>query len=169
MILYEARIVNAQDYSLAEIEEAELYIHVPFYLMRYEDKIKRSEDITYIEQEIENVINVIENSLRAGEIDVYVADVLQTYAQRILTKIAQKSDSKERLVDKMSGQVIVTLSDVLNEAGQKDGLSQGISQGLESLVKTLKEYVTTPEEVLDKVKKNQQYKGVTLEEIKKFF
>ena len=188
-MLYKARIVNAQDYSLTEIEDAELYVLVPYYLMRYEEEIKNNKNISYVEQEIEHIIHVIQKALDAGKINAYVADLLQTYAQRILLKIAQKSASRERLVEKMSGQVIVTLSDVLYEAGQKDGLSQGfsqgisqglsqgisqgigqgLSQGLQALVNSLKEYVTTPEEMLEKVRKNQQYKDVTLEEIKKYF
>jgi hypothetical protein len=51
--------------------------------------------------------------------------------------------------------------------GLAKGISQGISQGLEALVYTLKDFLSTPEEIFAKVIENPNYSDVTLEQVKK--
>jgi hypothetical protein len=53
------------------------------------------------------------------------------------------------------------------ERGEQIGLAKGISQGLEALVYTLKDFLSTPEEIFAKVIENPNYSDVTFEQVKK--
>lgn len=53
--------------------------------------------------------------------------------------------------------------------GISQGISQGIQQGLVAMIHTLKEFLTTPEEIWHKVIQNPDYSDVTLEQIKQYF
>ena len=53
--------------------------------------------------------------------------------------------------------------------GHSQGLSEGLSEGLSALVSSLREFLTTPEEILARIIQNPKYANVTLEQVKKYF
>ena len=55
------------------------------------------------------------------------------------------------------------------EEEYKLGHSQGLSEGLSALVSSLREFLTTPEEILARIIQNPKYADVTLEQVKKYF
>ena len=53
--------------------------------------------------------------------------------------------------------------------GLSEGLIKGHSEGLEAWIISLKEFLTTPEEILARIVQNPNYADVTLEQVQKYF
>ncbi|MBR1391297.1 MAG: hypothetical protein IJ567_07640, partial [Lachnospiraceae bacterium] len=60
----------------------------------------------------------------------------------------------------------------MNEArseGLIKGRNEGLSQGLEAWIISLKEFLTSPEEIWARIVQNPNYADVTLEQVQKYF
>lgn len=55
------------------------------------------------------------------------------------------------------------------EQGIEQGMRKGIEKGLQVLVSTLKNLLSTPEEIMEQVIRNEEYKDIKLEDIKRYY
>jgi hypothetical protein len=130
---YEVPIVKAQTFSLEELAEGELYMLIPFYLMRYEKQIKSGTDLELVEREIRCLMATIRRLRETGKLSAYQEQELIGYSQKVLLKLAESSNEseKERLVECMSGQVIETEAHLLYVAGKEEGREDGRNEGIQ--------------------------------------
>lgn len=153
VLKYKAPIVKVQTISLKEIIEDELFFLFPFYLMRYEEDIKKTpkllegneiteenfsqwkENVQKIES-VEKAINEVRESLRvcreSGHLTVYQEEELLNYTKRVFLKIVEHSMNKTRLVNYMSGELIETESHKAYTEGISQGKMIGFQEGEQS-------------------------------------
>ena len=152
VLKYKAPIVKVQTISLKEIIEDELFFLFPFYLMRYEEDIKKTpkllegneiteenfsqwkENVQKIES-VEKAINEVRESLRvcreSGHLTVYQEEELLNYTKRVFLKIVEHSMNKTRLVNYMSGELIETESHKAYTEGEMVGFQKGEQSGFQ--------------------------------------
>lgn len=152
VLKYKAPIVKVQTISLKEIIEDELFFLFPFYLMRYEEDIKKTpkilegneiteenfsqwkENVQKIES-VEKAINEVREALKicreSGNLTVYQEEELLNYTKRVFLKIVEHSMNKTRLVNYMSGELIETESHKAYTEGEMVGFQKGEQSGFQ--------------------------------------
>ncbi|MBR1391908.1 MAG: hypothetical protein IJ567_10830 [Lachnospiraceae bacterium] len=115
---------------------------------------------TAIEQAIDFCIqnHILEDFFRARKTEVTKAMTLDYTIERQLelNKLEYESHREEWMNEARSEGLIT-------------GRNEGLSQGLEAWIISLKEFLTTPEEILARIVQNPNYADVTLEQVQKFF
>ena len=129
---YQVPVIKAQEYTLEELFEKKLYICLPYYIMRYENKfhqISRSEEKTgKLLQEFDQMLAELWDKTRQDETGLY-QDLLRLIRKIAEYQLRNETELKERMGNVMGGKVLELPSDKLREA-REQGISQGIEQGI---------------------------------------
>lgn len=150
-VLYQVPCVYEQNFSKEEIFEKKLLLLLPFYVLRFEDKIKCNEPFT---EEFYNEILYISNALNCltkanKETGVY-EDLANLFLKISDYVFRNKKDVKEKVGGIMKGQVLELYSEQMERKGFERGMNEGRLEGMaESAIKFIKNALRTlsPEEV----------------------
>lgn len=152
-ITYRVPAVQVQSYNLDEIFEKQLYIFLPFYIMRYEkdmnaiatDVVRKSALL----EEYEDILERLEKALQ-DEPDVY-QDLLQLMRRVADHQLSKQDCLKEEVAEVMGGKVLPLPSDKLREAAEA-ARAEGKAEGkAESVIQLLAAYGDVPAQVIKRV------------------
>ena len=152
-ITYRVPAVLVQSYNLDEIFEKQLYIFLPFYIMRYEkdmnaiatDVVRKSALL----EEYEDILERLEKALQ-DEPDVY-QDLLQLMRRVADHQLSKQDSLKEEVGAVMGGKVLPLPSDKLREAAEA-ARAEGKAEGkAESVIQLLAAYGDVPEQIIERV------------------
>lgn len=139
-ITYTVPTVLVQDYTLNEIFDKQLYIFLPFYIMRYEkdmsDISASAERKKALLEEYEDIMDRLEEALK-DEPDVY-QDILQLMRKVADYQLSRQDNLKEEVGAVMGGKVLPLPSDKLREeraAGRAEGRYQTLVNAVDNAMK----------------------------------
>lgn len=129
---YKIPAIKVQEYTKDDIFQKRLLFFLPFYIMRYEKKLKSiGEDpvkLTQFVSEFEDIRIQLRKELpKDEETDLYtrLIELIGRIADYILKP---ENDLKERIGDIMGGKVLELETDKILEYGIEQGIEQGIAQ-----------------------------------------
>ena len=133
---YRPEIIEVAAYSLDEIFDKRLLMMLPFYLVRYENVLKKndpdSSELRELLKETKEMIDRLNAQIDGGiEFDVNLVDLIVQIAD-YLCRTADKT--KERIGDAMGGKVLELASDRLRAEGRAEGEARGSIKILAGLV-----------------------------------
>ena len=123
---YRPEIIEVAAYSLDEMFEKKLLMMLPFYLVRYENILKKndpdSSKLRELLKETKEMIDRLNDQTDGGiEFDVNLVDLIVQIAD-YLCRTADKT--KERMDDVMGGKVLELASDRLRAEGRAEGRAE---------------------------------------------
>lgn len=125
-VTYAVPVVKVQDYSEEMIFQKKLLFFLPFYILRYEDRIgeiaESPEETRRLAEEYERLRERMREELSGKDkADCYVrlAELVKRITDYVLR---EKEEVRERVGEVMGGQVIETEADRLLERGREEGL-----------------------------------------------
>ena len=102
---------------------------------------------------------------------VHVQEVLN-----LMTYLTKDNRFREAYEEEWEGEVIHNMCEVLDRieargrnAGLEEGQKEGREEGLSAMITALKAFLVTPEEIWNVVIKNEPYRNVTIQQVKKYF
>lgn len=135
---YNVPVIKAQEYSLDEIFEKELYILLPFYLLRYEKILtgidKREEDQKRIIRDYERINQWLSNKVDIGEFVTY-SDINKLIMRIVEYLMKKEKQTMKGIGDAMGGKVLELYSEQV-EREKQEKVQEGLAQG-EALFATL--------------------------------
>ena len=110
------------DYTLDEMSNKHLYLLYPFYLMRYEHAIKNTPNkYDAIENEAHKVYDNLINAYNIGEISKTELENIMQLCKDVVTELSNNTDIKERLVNVMGTEVLLTAEERGEQRGEQRG------------------------------------------------
>ena len=120
---YSVPVVKVQEYNYEEIIQKDLFLLIPYYIMRYENKTDE-EIMPCIKKEYEELYNGISTAYNNGTLDSYDITNIIEFTEKLVHYIFNNNRDVCKEVDKvMGGQVLETYAD--------KKLKQGIQQGMQ--------------------------------------
>lgn len=139
-----------------KIVEKKLYALVPFYMLRYENKIMKDESYTdALEEDIRYICEHLNQDTEKGILNVDENKDIKYLSNNLIRNVYKEEKEKfaERLVDIMGGNVL-WLPSVAEREGRAQGIAIGENRGISKMTEALKlmKYggCTTVEDLLDK-------------------
>ena len=129
---YIIRTVKVQDYSKEEIFNKNLLFFLPFYILRYEDLLKKScvrEEVKKIEKEYEDIRIKLEKYFAGKDEKNRYMDLTSLIIRVINYVCRDRKEIKERLGDIMGGKVLELESERLMRIGREEGRAEGREEG----------------------------------------
>ncbi len=142
---YAVKVIEIQKYTADEIFRKNLLMMLPFYILRYENKLptgKKSDNKKMQEflKEYENIVKRLGEGLLPKRSEEYTR--LVELIIKISDHICGRSVLKERMRGIMGGKVLVMQIDKVKAAAEAEGMEKGMQQGMQQgTVKTLHELV----------------------------
>lgn len=137
--LYTVPAIRIQEYTKDDIFKKRLLFFLPFYIMRYEKKLKLigsdPAKLTQLVSEFEDIRNRLRKELpKDEETDLYTR--LIELIGRITDYILEtESMLKERIGDVMGGKVLELETDKILKQGIEQGIEKGIEKVIENMLK----------------------------------
>lgn len=136
-VLYKIPVIKVSDYDLSEIFEKKLYLFIPYYLLKYENKIKAKrlsdkEADSIISDLMDMIRKLYENCMDQAQEDLYT-DIMGFTAEILDHMLKSDHRLRERMEDVMGGNILKLRSEELREVreeGMEIGLKQGRDEGL---------------------------------------
>ena len=133
-MLYQAKAVPAQKYTLDEIFERRLYALLPYYILRYENRrteieastTEREQLIKEYEYIADKLIDVIKAGDEAGSVNV-ILDLIKAIADYLLE---EQPETRKGIGETMGGTVLQLASDAILMRGREEGLADGLAKGM---------------------------------------
>lgn len=135
---YQIPVVKNLDYSLEQIFEKQLYMLLPYYILKYEkmakDERKREEISSSLEQDMTDIFKELTRQVKNHVLSDYERTLLYQLIWNISNQVFRKNhDLKERMNDIMGGQVLEFPWDIeyrkqLKEA-QDEARDEGMNEG----------------------------------------
>ncbi len=152
---YTVPVVKVQKYTKEEIFDKNLLFFIPYYILRFEKRLKEIDEQELELQKLVNDYKDIYNRLLGLEalerIDYnYLHDLLSLTA-RLIEVVAKDSVNIKREVVLMGGGKVLEME---SEKIYSDGISQGISQGMAgSIIKFLERVGSLPDTLYNRISK----------------
>ncbi len=129
---YRVPIIKAQDYSIDEIFQKELFFLIPFYLFRFEKEFKQiNSDDTKL-QKLGELYADISHRLEEYPVSERLLYLLGSMTRKVTEHLAYKYENIiEKVGENMIGNILDYPAKTLYNQGVSQGISQGISQGVE--------------------------------------
>lgn len=151
--------LKVRKYTLEEFIDKNLYILVPFYLMRYEHAIKNTPaKYDLIENETNKVYDTIVDAYEDGKITKTECENILVICKDVISVISKNTEIHERLVKTMGNEILLT--------AEERGIAKGIEQGafnmaLENIKNAMKSFSLSFDEVCDKlmIEDKEKYRG----------
>ena len=144
---YQVPIVKNLDYSLEQIFEKQLYMLLPYYVLKYEKKLKnkgeKEEIVGSIEKDMTTIFNELTKQVKNHVLSDYEKNLLYQLIWNVGNQVFSKNQKiKRRMANIMGGQVLEFPWDIeyrkqLKEArdeGFLDGETKGADRKLLSLI-----------------------------------
>lgn len=132
-IIYKVPIVKLKKYGKEEIFQKNLILFLPFYIMRYEEAIKknRMQELERMFIEIDEILTGLEKRRAQTEKKgvYYTVDELFRKINRKIT--GRNSKCQERMDEVMGGHVLELESIKILHQGRAEGHAEGHAQGLD--------------------------------------
>ena len=162
-------------HSLEYLVEKNLYLLLPFYLVRYENAIKNTpKKYDYIEQEAQRVYQTLEKAYDSDALTEIEYTNILLLCKDVVEILSQKTDIQERLVEIMGNEILLTAEErgevrgieIGKEIGKTIGQEIGKTIGafdmaLENIKNAMESFTLSFDEVCDKLKINdrEQYRN----------
>ena len=128
---YDAKNVIIAKYTKEEIMEKDLYPYIPYYILRYEEQIKKQAiSVKFLEEELRYFSDGLLKAVKAGKLDMWEMNNIKAFTNKIIEHFTH-GEKKERLVRVMGGSIITTEADLIHDAGYAEGISRGREEGRE--------------------------------------
>ena len=155
-VAYEVPVIHLQDYTKERIVEKKLYVLIPFFILQYEKELKEQATLqhpAYVPEDFEDTYQYfLQALLNAGErceLTSYDFCNIVQYTKDLINYVAANNYAvKEKAVNIMGGQVMITPADRLISEGEKRGEQLGIQKGT---VEMCKEFGMSLSETIEKV------------------
>ena len=149
-LIHNISFLKVSNYTLDDMSKKHLYLLFPFYLMRYEHAIKNTPNkYDTIENEAYKVYDKLVNAYDNGEISQIELENITQLCRDVVTELSRNTDIKERLVNIMGTEVLLT--------AEQRGMEKGALLAVISCVK----------DGLFSAEIGAQRAGMTLEEFKR--
>ncbi len=130
-INYSVPVIKVQKYNYEEIIQKDLFLLIPYYIMRYENKTDE-EIMPYIKKEYEELYNGISKAYNNDILNSYDMTNIIEFTEKLVHYIFNNNKNICKEVDKvMGGQVLETYADKKLKQGMQQGMQQGIQQGMQ--------------------------------------
>lgn len=175
-IMRTAPVLKVQSYGKKEMFDKKLLFLVPFYVMRFEERMadinKDPRKLSVFKRECQNIYDRLVRLHENGEIDGKHLGILAEMTDGIIKAVTRKADNVRKEVAHMGGYVKRTLTEELIEYGEKQGMKQGMRQAVAVNVERMMRKLDMPFEeackVLDVPEAEwESYRGMVEEEAKK--
>ncbi len=136
---YKPEIIEVAAYDLDEMFDKKLLLMIPFYLIRYENVLKKNDpDDTELQKLLEET-KKISNCLNSQAEGKFEFDVnLMALTKKIANYLCMTADkNKERIGEIMGGKVLELESDRLRAEGRMEGREEGRAEGRAELCRNL--------------------------------
>jgi len=169
-VSYPVMVMKVKEYDIDEIFEKKLLFLIPFYIFSYESGLGQiNEDVTRLRQlrdTFEMINSRLERMCMDETLDRYTKMTICEMAQKVVEALANKfANVKKEVTSVMGGKVLeYKAKDILRQ-----GESKGKEIGLDALVNTLRDMLPDAEAVHEAVIRNEEYRDVTLEQIRKYY
>ena len=119
-------VIKVQEYNYEEIIKKDLFLLIPYYIMRYENKTDE-EIMPYIKKEYEGLYNGISTAYNNGILNSYDITNIIEFTEKLVHYIFNNNRNICKEVDKvMGGQVLETYADKKLKQGMQQGMQQGV-------------------------------------------
>lgn len=173
-VSYPVMVMKVKEYDIDEIFEKNLLFLIPFYIFCYESGLGEiNEDATRLGQlrdTFEMINSRLEQMCMDENLDRYTKMTICEMSQKIIDALANKyANVKKEVAAVMGGKVLEYKAKDILRQGESIGKERGKEIGLDALVNTLRDILPDAEAVHEAVIKNEEYRDVTLEQIKKYY
>ena len=131
---YSIPVVKVQNYSKNEIFDKQLLFFIPYYILKFEDKIetiaKDEAESKKFTAEYMDIYQRLKDLEKKNVIDVDYLYKLVELTGRLVDVVAGNAENLKSEVAIMGGEVLRLKSDEIFEAGISKGISQGLDQGV---------------------------------------
>ena len=170
---YTVPVVKVQNYTKEEIFDKNLLFFIPYYILRFEEDMKRIDseetELKKLAQDYEDIYSKLCALQARNSIDYTYLHDLISLTERLIDVVAKDSQNVKREVIAMGGGKVLEMeSDKILQRGIEQGISQGMSRGIleatmDSIISFLEDYGTVPEEL-----KNEIYSQQDIDKLKKW-
>ena len=131
---YSIPVVKVQNYSKNEIFDKQLLFFIPYYILKFEDKIETiamdEAESKKFTAEYMDIYQRLKDLEKKNVIDVDYLYKLVELTGRLVDVVAGNAENLKSEVAIMGGEVLRLKSDEIFEAGISKGISQGLDQGV---------------------------------------
>ena len=131
---YSIPVVKVQNYSKNEIFDKQLLFFIPYYILKFEDKIETiamdEAESKKFTAEYMDIYQRLKDLEKKNVIDVDYLYKLVELTGRLVDVVAGNAENLKSEVAIMGGEVLRLKSDEIFEAGISKGISQGLGQGI---------------------------------------
>lgn len=158
---YTVPVVKVQNYSKEQIFDKNLLFFIPYYILRFEERLK---EIDSEESELKKLVDDYKDiharllGLEAmDKIDYNYLHDLISLTSRLIEVVARDNENIKREVILMGGGKVLEMeSEKIYNSGVAQGLSQGLSQGIsqgiaESTLLILEDYGDVPDDLRKRI------------------
>ena len=173
-ISYPVMVMKVKEYDIDEIFEKKLLFLIPFYIFSYESGLGQiNEDVTRLRQlrdTFEMINSRLERMCMDETLDRYTKMTICEMAQKVVEALANRyANVKKEVTSVMGGKVLEYKAKDILRQGESKGKEIGKEIGLDALVNTLRDMLPDAESVHEAVIRNEEYRDVTLEQIRKYY
>ena len=139
---YTVPVVKVQNYTKEEIFNKNLLFFIPYYILRFEQRMKEIDkeeaEVQKLVDDYKDIYNRLLGLEALEQIDYnYLYDLI-ALTSRLIEVVARDSDNIKREVTLMGGGKVLEMeSEKIHSDGISQGMSQGISQGIASSIITV--------------------------------
>lgn len=150
---YTVPVVKVQKYTKEEIFDKNLLFFIPYYVLRFEQKLSEKQTDDSVEKEFLEDYADIYKRLKGLEenqtIDYNYLHDLISLTTRLIEVVSKNNPNIMKEVSVMGGGKVLEME---SEKIYNRGLSEGVSQGIsDSIIEFLGEYGEVPESLKDKI------------------
>ncbi len=162
-ILYSVPIVKITDYSKEEIFEKDLIFFIPYYIMKFEKRLKEiNENTDELNELMEDYRDIYDRLVALSDNNrfnrKYLRDLISLIS-KLINVVARNADNVKERLDVMGGQVLELESDKMIEEAEARGEARGITFG-ENRYSKLMSLLLKDQlyDEIEKVTKNDEYR-----------
>lgn len=136
---YSVPVVKVQDYDRQEIFNKNLLFFIPYYILRFEDRMEDIDnnmtELCAFKTEYQEIYNKLKELNKKDIIDINYLNNLILLTEHLAFIVADKAENVKKEVEVMRGKVLrFETDDIWEEAHQKgfeEGLKKGCEKGIE--------------------------------------